>query len=233
MVPASEPIDRAARCLLRRCRVASLAVIADHRPLQALVTPAIAADGAPLLLLSTLAAHTNALVQQSACALLLVGPALEANPQTSPRLSLTGHARRSDDPTDRARYLAIHPYARLYADFADFGLFRIEITEARFVGGFARAATLDPADLRPDPAWLAALREQPPTLDPDRLDHIAARQGHAQPGWRLAAFDPDGFDLAKDEAVLRVDFDRKLSNPAELRQEIVRLAQGGDAAAHG
>jgi putative heme iron utilization protein len=238
VVPGPEPIDRAARRLLRGCRVASLAVIADHRPLQALVTPAIAADGAPLLLLSTLAAHTNALAQHSACALLLVGPASDANPQTSPRLSLTGHARRSDDAADRARYLAIHPYARLYADFADFGLFRIEITEARFVGGFARAATLDPAHLRPDPAWLAGLRDQPPTLDlglldPGLLDQIAARHGHAQPGWSLAAIDPDGLDLAKDETVLRVEFDRKLSNPAELRQEIVRLAQGGDAAAHG
>ena len=233
MVPASEPIDRAARCLLRRCRVASLAVIADHRPLQALVTPAIAADGAPLLLLSTLAAHTNALVQQSACALLLVGPALDANPQTSPRLSLTGHARRSDDKADRDRYLAIHPYARLYADFADFGLFRIEITQARFVGGFAQAATLDPAHLRPDPAWLACLREQPPTLDPGLLDRIAARHGYAQPGWSLVAIDPDGFDLAQDETVVRIDFDRKLSNPTELRQEMVSLTQGGDAAAHG
>ncbi|HQT89464.1 MAG TPA: DUF2470 domain-containing protein [Acidiphilium sp.] len=232
MVQDLDAIYHAARRLLRGCRVGSLAVIAQDQPLQALVTPAIAEDGAPLLLLSTLSAHTNALLQNSACALLLVGQAAGANPQTSPRLSLTGHAQRSDDPADRARYLAIHPYAQLYADFADFSLFRLEITQARFVGGFARAASLDPARLKPGARWQIS-RGALPALDQTLLDQITARRGIAQTGWTLAAIDPDGFDLAHGDTVLRIDFDRKLSNLAELRQEIISMARIGDAAAHG
>jgi putative heme iron utilization protein len=226
-----DAIYQAARRLLRGCRFGSLAVIAQDQPLQALVTPAIAEDGAPLLLLSTLSAHTSTLTQNSACALLLVGQAADENPQTSPRLSLTGHAQRSDDPSDRARYLAIHPYAQLYADFADFSLFRLDITQARFVGGFASAASLDPTRLKPDATWQAS-RGALPALDPACLDRIAARRGIAQTGWTLAAIDPDGFDLAQGNTVLRIDFDRKLSNLGELRKEIVSMARLGDVAAH-
>ncbi|HET9147145.1 MAG TPA: pyridoxamine 5'-phosphate oxidase family protein, partial [Acetobacteraceae bacterium] len=91
MATMQEPdVYEEARSLLRAARSGSLAVNGDGAPLIALVTPALAPDGAPLMLLSRLSAHTRALEADGRCALMVAGPPPEANPQTSPRLSLTG-----------------------------------------------------------------------------------------------------------------------------------------------
>ncbi len=150
MAAKQEPRDFVAEAarLLRQVGVGTLATVADGMPNAALVTPALAPDGAPLLLLSTLAVHTRQLAAHSACSLLLAGAATSDNPQTAPRLSLSGRAVTADSATSRPLYLARHPYAALYADFADFSFWRLEVTRAHYIGGFAAAVMLDPEALR-------------------------------------------------------------------------------------
>ncbi|MDE8348619.1 MAG: pyridoxamine 5'-phosphate oxidase family protein [Acidocella sp.] len=129
--------------LLRTANAASLATAQDNVPFAALVTFALLADLSPVMLLSTLSGHTRQLKRNPACSLLVVGPALDANPQTAPRLCVTGTAAISDEPSVRAAFMAAHPYASQYADFADFAFWRMDITAAQYVGGFAAAARLD------------------------------------------------------------------------------------------
>ncbi len=150
MAAKQEPRDFVAEAarLLRQARVGTLATAADGVPNAALVTPALTSDGAPLLLLSALAVHTRQLQAHPACALLLVGAAASDNPQTAPRLCLSGRAAITDAAAARPLYLAHHPYAALYVDFADFAFWRLEVTQAQYIGGFAAAAALDPAALR-------------------------------------------------------------------------------------
>ena len=148
MATMQEPdMYQEARTLLDAARSGSLAVVEDGLPVIALVTPARAADGAPLVLLSTLSGHTKALAADPRCALMVSGKPSEENPQTSPRLALSGRAALIGGAEAREAYLAKHPYAALYIDFTDFGLWRIEVERARFIGGFARAASLDPTRL--------------------------------------------------------------------------------------
>jgi putative heme iron utilization protein len=132
-----------AASLIRTARSGSLATISGHAPHAALVTPAPADDAGLLLLLSTLSAHTRHLQANPACALLLVGEAATPNPQTAPRVTLTCQATVSDAAADRAAYLRHHPYAELYAGFADFNVWRLSIVEAHYVGGFAAASALN------------------------------------------------------------------------------------------
>ncbi|MDE2326698.1 MAG: pyridoxamine 5-phosphate oxidase, partial [Rhodospirillales bacterium] len=114
------------------------------------------------------------------------------------------------------RYLAIHPYARGYAGFTDFGIYRLSPVGARFVGGFARAATLDVERLAPRTAALqdqAACRAAMAAANDGlgaRLDEVAARHGGSGGGWRMVTLDPDGFDLGREDIVLRVAFGRML-----------------------
>ena len=225
--------NREAIALLRGCRMGSLAVVDKGVPRIALVTPAVALDGAPVILLSRLSAHTRAIDRNPHCALMLVGPLpdKEQNPQTAPRLSLVGQAIRADDPCLRARYLSIHPYATEYIDFADFGLFRITITEARYVGGFGRAMSLKPAQLAPEPCIVAAFDAASAALIATLnstavkdIDRIAA-MGHVEvSGWRIVSIDPDGIDLARAETVLRTNFMHRIRDPAQVANEISRLA---------
>jgi putative heme iron utilization protein len=131
-----------AAALLVAARSATLATLTDGKPHASLVTPALDAQGAPLLLLSDLAAHTRHLHKNPDCSLLVVGTPTDANPQTAPRLTLSATAQIIEDPAARLRFLAIHPYAEQYVDFADFHLWRLVVKDAAYVGGFAAAARL-------------------------------------------------------------------------------------------
>ena len=50
-------------------------------------------------------------------------------------------------PRARARFLARHPKARLYAGFGDFAMFRMAVEGAHLNGGFARAMAVSGEDL--------------------------------------------------------------------------------------
>jgi putative heme iron utilization protein len=112
------------------------------------VTPALGEDGAPILLLSNLAAHTRNLRADPACALLVAGPAADENPQTAARVLLSGMVVQGEDAAARRRFLEVHPYANLYAGFADFSIWRLVVKDAQYVGGFAAASRLEVAALQ-------------------------------------------------------------------------------------
>ncbi|MFH5923415.1 pyridoxamine 5'-phosphate oxidase family protein [Roseomonas xinghualingensis] len=80
-----------ARRIMRAAASASLATAGEKgQPFVSLVTPAVAADGAVLLWISTLSEHTRQLSRNPRCGLLFQGAADGPNPQTAPRVSVTG-----------------------------------------------------------------------------------------------------------------------------------------------
>ncbi|MBB5373668.1 pyridoxamine 5'-phosphate oxidase family protein [Acidocella aromatica] len=145
---ANQEALREAAALLLGARVGTLATAQAGAPHAALVTPALDEDAQPLLLLSTLAVHTRQLKANPACALLVSGPAASENPQTAPRLCLTGEARQIPPEPARARFLAAHPYAVQYVDFGDFGFWKIFVHDTQYIGGFGRAVHLNFAALQ-------------------------------------------------------------------------------------
>jgi heme oxygenase (biliverdin-IX-beta and delta-forming) len=235
-----------ARRLIRAAGSAALATQADGQPFASLVTPAAALDLSPLLWLSTLSEHTRQLRTEPRCALLFTGAPEGPNPQTTPRVTLTGRAEPvegAEMAALKARWLARHPYAALYADFADFALWRVVPGGALLVGGFARAVRLRMANLLPDPAAVAALTAAEAGIvehvNADHADAVAAiaegllGQAPAAPDdpWRLAAVDVDGADLSAGERVCRLPFSRTVSAAEDVRVELVRAARAGRTAA--
>ena len=198
------------RKLLRAARVGTLATSADGQPSASLVTPACAPDLTLLLLLSELAEHTRHLRADPRCSVLVTGTPETANPQTTPRVTVNGTAAPIADAGLKARYLAVHPYAALYADFADFSLWRISPSALLYVGGFARAARLTPAQLAPDPVVVAAVA----AAEPDIITHYNGA---------LVAVDVDGCDLASGESVRRVHWSAPVAGADDVRRELVRL----------
>ena len=134
---------RAAAFLLLAARCGTLATVHEGIPHASLVTPAVDEDGQIVLLLSSLAAHTRHLRANPACALLVTGTAESENPQTTPRLCLSGAAHPVSAEGVRERFLNIHPYAVQYADFGDFSFWKITIATSQYIGGFANASSLD------------------------------------------------------------------------------------------
>ena len=217
----------AARKLLRAARAGTLASAAAGQPFASLVTPACAADLSLLLLLSDLSEHTRHLRADPRCSVLVAGTPDSANPQTAPRVTVTGLAEIEAEPTLKARYLAVHPYAALYAGFADFSLWRIRPLGGLYVGGFARAARLRAADLAPEPASVAAIVSAEDGIishcNADHPDALAVIAG--QPGaWRMVTADVDGCDLADGERVVRVHWSAPVEDAGGVRRELIRLA---------
>jgi putative heme iron utilization protein len=231
--PDREALRRAdlwqARCLLRGARSATLGTQTGGQPFTALVTPATAPDLSVLLWLSTLSEHTRHLLAEPRCALMVMGEAEGANPQTAPRLTVTGLAERIEDAALKARWLAMHPYAALYADFGDFALWRIRPAGGLFVGGFARATRLRQAELLPDPAAVARIAAaEADIVSHCNTDHAGAMAELGGGGeWRMVAVDVDGCLLGLGEQVRRIAWSAPVSDADGVRAELIALLRRG------
>ena len=139
--------------MLDRARFAALAVVLeDGAPMVSRVAFGLSPEGAPLTLISNLAAHTRALRANPACSLLVGEPGPKGDPLTHPRLTLQARARftgKGDAGHDAlaAHYLRDHPKAKLYIGFADFAFALFSVSAAHLNGGFGKAFRLTPADM--------------------------------------------------------------------------------------
>jgi len=114
-------------------------------------------QGAPLLLISTMAMHTQNLEADPRASLLVTQPGWTEDPLAGGRVTLMGRAARLSDherPAARAAYLGRHPKAAFWVDFEDFAFWRLEVSDVYFVGGFAAMDWVTGegyAAARPDP----------------------------------------------------------------------------------
>jgi heme iron utilization protein len=223
-----------AKRLLRTIRSGALATLdaASGHPFASLVTVATDIDGSPLLLMSTLSAHRANLEADPRVSILLAEQG-KGDPLAHPRLTVIGRAGRSDDSRVRGRFIARHPKAKLYADFADFAFFRLAVEGAHLNGGFARAMSLGAEQVLCDPgasgALVAAHDGAVAHMNEDHRDALrlyATRLAGARDGdWRATGIDPEGIDLALGDDTARVLFPVPIGGPEELRASLVALAR--------
>jgi putative heme iron utilization protein len=228
-----------ARRLLRAATAAALATAQRDGggwPLPSLVLMACDLDATPLLLVSGLAEHTRNLVEDDRAGLLIDGTAGLADPLTGPRLSLLARAQRlepgsAEDRRLRDRYVSRHPGASLYAGFGDFALWRLVPTRGHLVAGFGRITWIEGEELRlPAAAWKDLVAREAGIVQHLNDDHAAAINlcaeklaGAGGAGWSVAGIDPEGCDLRRGAATLRLDFDQVAPTADAVRQALIAL----------
>jgi hypothetical protein len=149
-VPEPSYAERA-RTLVHLGRAGTLATLSRRHPghpFASIMPYAIDPHGCPLLLISTMAMHTQNLLADGRASLLVVQPDWAGDPLAAGRVTLMGDARplpAEDRAAARAAYLARHDNARYWVDFDDFGFWRLEVTDVYFVGGFAAMDWVDAA----------------------------------------------------------------------------------------
>ena len=163
--PSTFPSDaQLARTLAATARQATLCTLtASGYPYGSAVSCAADETGAPVVLISEMAEHTvNARGDARASVLIAAATPEGADPLSTARMTLVGRMQLLDDPGERrTAYLDAHPYAGYYADFTDFGFWRLDVERCRFVGGFGHMSWVD------GPAYAAA------TVDPVAADAAA------------------------------------------------------------
>lgn len=223
-----------AKELLRTTRAGAFATNdpASGYPLATLVNVATDADGAPLLLLSSLSLHTRNLGADGRCSLLLASQG-RGDPLAHPRLTLVGTCALTDEPRARRRFLSKHPKSKLYVDLPGFTFWRMVISNVHLNGGFARAAALTPGDVLTDVSDAASLVEAEEGalahMNEDHTDAIrlyATKLGGGKDGaWTITGCDPDGLDLSFGDETCRVSFPHRVTDAAALRKMLVELAE--------
>jgi len=226
--------SRTARQVLRLAATGSLATLTEAgAPFASLVTVATTAEGEPILLLSTLAVHTRNLQRDPRASLLLVGPGGETgDPLAGARLTLAGSVAPDREGATRRRFLARHPEASGYADFADFAFHRLTIAGAHLVAGFGRIVDLSRDDLLTDcSAAKDLLVAEESAVDHMNADHAEAVRlyatrllGEPDADWRITGIDPDGVDLGAGPLRARLDFIKPVTTAAALRHRLAQLA---------
>jgi putative heme iron utilization protein len=230
-----------AKRLLRCIRAGALATLTqDGFPFASLVNVATDFDGSPLLLMSSLSAHTRHLDAEPRASILL-SEGGKGDPLAHPRLTVTGSAQRVTDETQRARvkarFLARHPKSALYADFGDFSFWRLDILRAHLNGGFARAASFEAAQIVTDTSDSAELLGIEPSAvehmnedHPDALRLYAVKLcGEPEGRWRATGVDPDGIDLACGDLTARLAFPGRVTGGDSLRKTLAELGAAARA----
>ena len=207
---------RDGRRLLRLARTGALATLDQGKPLTTLIGVASDWDGAPLFLMSDLSRHTRNLNADPHASLLLATRGGAGDPLNHPRVTLNGVVRMREGADGRARYRQRNPKSKLYIDFADMSLRRLEPETVHFNGGFGRAGAMTAADLL-TAGDASALRAAEPeliqrvaALGDAALEKLGGRAGRV---WRPVGLDADGLDLARGGDVARVDFDAAAWDP--------------------
>ncbi len=242
------------RRLMRMAPEATLATLAyEHSqvengwPVASMVQPVIDMDGAPILLISKLADHTRHIHHDPRISLMFrpnapgstaepnqPGSADETPVTDTQRLTLFGLAEKVDDPRIERRYLTIQPAAALYAGFADFAFYRIDIKAAYWVGGFGKQRRLRGQQL--SGADCTALVKGHDALIDDMNQNKAAliaqiAHGYlpaifgAESRWQLVAIDCDGAHFACADAVYRLEFPHTICSMEDAQTVLMEMGQ--------
>lgn len=236
--PTTVEVIRQAKTIVRTARFAAIATVEPGTgwPICSRVGVSTDSDGAPVILISRLAAHTGALLAEPRCS-LLVGTPGKGDPLAHARISIACEAREIDrDSADHARldarYIAHQQKAQLYSGLPDFRYFRLEPRSASLNGGFGKAYALAGADLltavpaspeiaEAEAGCLAHMNEDHAEAVGLYAEHFAqASKGK----WKLVGVDAEGLDLVDGDTVRRVWFDSPLTSAKDMHMTLVRMA---------
>ncbi len=223
-------------------------------PFGSIVTYALDEDGAPLVLMSTMAEHARNLAADPRGSLLVTAGGDGAGRLAAARVTLVGRITPvADDaqPAATERYLAVHPDA-FWARFPDFGMHRLQVEAIRYVRGFGEMGWVSPeayAAAEADPIDAAAELRIVTHVNEDHADALADIVAAFLPvagevdAVTMTSCDRYGFEVridlvaGEDErpglAFGRLGFDEVLTEPGQARHAMVRLVRAAEAALAG
>ena len=242
--PTAAERARTIAALASEATLCTVAIDPPGTPFGSLVGLAQDAEGRPVLSLSDLAEHSRNLLADPRASVMAVEPALDGDGLARGRVTLLGTCVRLTDAADianaRATYLATHPHA-FYVDFADFGFYRLDVAQVRWVGGFGAMDWVDAesyASAEPDPLAGELAASAVEHMNTDHADALLAMVHHQgiddATGASVVRIDRYGFDAvaatSEGPRGLRIAFGESIETAETLRAAMVRLTKEARAA---
>jgi putative heme iron utilization protein len=238
LLETTEDAIRWAKTLVRTARSAVIATLepGTGRPLATRVGISTDIDGAPVIFVSSLAAHTPALQADGRCSVLF-GETGKGDPMAHARITVHADAREVAKDSEEHkriawRYMAHQPKARLYAELPDFRYFRLEPVKASLNGGFGKAYGLTGEQILTQSEVTAELAAAEvgavEHMNFDHSDAIALYARYyakaADGNWTMIGVDAEGMELALGDDVRRVFFETPLASAKDMHMTMVRMA---------
>jgi hypothetical protein len=190
----------------------------------------------PVFLISTMAMHTQNLLEDTRASLLVTQPDAGGEPLGASRVSLIGNVLpvpEADVPEARKLYLARHADSKYWVDFGDFSFYRMSVVDVYYVGGFGVMGWVPASEYysaQPDPLADSAIG----IIQHMNADHgdalillTQAFAGIEAQEAVMTSVDRLGFHvrLKTQEGMrgARIAFLREVSSPAEAREVLVDM----------
>jgi heme oxygenase (biliverdin-IX-beta and delta-forming) len=240
--PIPEPtFAERARTLVYLGRIGSLSTLSRKQPGFPFgsVTPYGLDDhGRPILLVSTMAMHTQNLHADPRASLLVTQEDTDGEPLGASRITLVGNVLPLPDAEvaeARRVYLARHANSKYWVDFEDFSFYKMDVVDVYYVGGFGVMGWVSATDYdrsQPDPLAesMAEIIRHMNADHKDALVLLARTFAHVESQEAtMTAVDRLGFQVRlktqEGRRGARIAFLREVSNPAETRKVLVEMVQ--------
>lgn len=189
-------------------------------------------EGAPVILISTIAEHTKNLTSDPRCSITILKESDDV--QSNSRLCLVGNMvpiAVTNDQTPE-RYYRHFPKSRGYHQSHDFSFYRLEIKDIRYIGGFGHIHWVKPRDFCEENPFHG--KGEAYIVNHMNEDHqkdlllycqhykgIEATAGQV----RMVGIDPQGFDVFVDDRKVRFTFDTHVTDAKMAREKLVALSK--------
>jgi hypothetical protein len=159
--------------------------------------------GRPVFFISSMAMHTQNLLQDGRASLLITQPEASGDPLGAARLTLVGSATVTPRTEVCDLYLSRHENAQYWQDYSDFAYYRMDVAGVYFIGGFGVMGWV------PAEEYAAAAADPLATVASGIIEHMNADHGDALR--RIVAHDAgEAPDEAAMTAVDRLGFHVRL-----------------------
>jgi len=229
------------RTLVAQAPVSTLSTLSRRHagfPFGSLMPYALDAQGRPLLLISSMAMHTQNLKTDPRASLFVEQIGVDGDPLGAARATLVGTAEavpQADIAPAREQYLERHLNSRQWVDFGDFSFYRLEVVEVYYVGGFGVMGWVSAADYAaaaPDPLADAAagvLRHMNADHVDSMLQLARVYAGISATAATMTSVDRLGFTLrlkTRDGIQrTRINFLQEVQSAEETRKALVEMVR--------
>jgi putative heme iron utilization protein len=201
-------------------------------PFGSVVPYSLDEKGHPIVLISTIAQHTQNVERDSKAALTVLQDG-GSDVQIEARLTLIGHLKRMPaDPEAQEKYYRYYKQARTYHEVHDFHFYRLESVAVRYIGGFGKIFWIEPEDFfLANPFWGKAEQGILQHMNEDHRKNLVQYFQYyknvevgPEDNLQMVGIDAEGFDVLWNEKKMRFDFEKPIRTPDEARQALIAMA---------